>query len=258
MIVDIVKESGLSGPRRGRFSNRTQMEFHAEERRRSELRRVQLRRERTGNLPRPGYSALTIPHSLIEGMAIGGFAMDVRPSAYNYIRGEFMDEPFRRFETALAEAYGEPVCSARTSSARGSISTCTSHLGAGAYICGEETACWNPWKAKRACRDSSRRSRPISVFTARRRPSTTRRPSPPCRRSCATAPTGSRNSGPNNGRHQMFFPSPDTSIARAISKCPWVFPFAELLEMAGWRARWPRKLKAVIPGGSSVPVVPGN
>jgi NADH-quinone oxidoreductase subunit F len=44
------------------------------------------------------------PHALIEGMAIGGFAMGATVG-YNYIRGEFMDEPVPRFEAALKEAY---------------------------------------------------------------------------------------------------------------------------------------------------------
>ena len=44
------------------------------------------------------------PHSLVEGMAIAGYAMGATV-AYNYMRGEFMDEPFQRFEQALKEAY---------------------------------------------------------------------------------------------------------------------------------------------------------
>src|SRR5690606_29464336 len=44
------------------------------------------------------------PHSVIEGMAIGGFAMGAT-IGYNYSRGEFMDEPIPRFEAALKEAY---------------------------------------------------------------------------------------------------------------------------------------------------------
>ena len=44
------------------------------------------------------------PHSVIEGMAIGGYAMTATVG-YNYIRGEFLAEPIPRFEAALAEAY---------------------------------------------------------------------------------------------------------------------------------------------------------
>ena len=44
------------------------------------------------------------PHALVEGMAIGGYAMGATVG-YNYIRGEFMDEPYRRFEEAVAAAY---------------------------------------------------------------------------------------------------------------------------------------------------------
>ena len=44
------------------------------------------------------------PHAIIEGMAIGGYAMGATVG-YNYIRGEFIDEPVPRFETAVREAY---------------------------------------------------------------------------------------------------------------------------------------------------------
>ena len=44
------------------------------------------------------------PHSLVEGLAIACYAMGASV-AYNYIRGEFMDEPYKRFEDALKEAY---------------------------------------------------------------------------------------------------------------------------------------------------------
>ena len=78
------------------------------------------------------------PHSLVEGMAIACYAMGASVG-YNYIRGEFMDEPFRRFEGALQEAYGAGYLGRNIRGAGVDIDIYAT-LGAGAYICGEETA----------------------------------------------------------------------------------------------------------------------
>jgi NADH-quinone oxidoreductase subunit F len=78
------------------------------------------------------------PHALVEGMAIASYSMGVTV-AYNYMRGEFMDEPFKRFEGALAEAYGEGLLG-KNIQGSGIDFDLHGHLGAGAYICGEETA----------------------------------------------------------------------------------------------------------------------
>ena len=76
------------------------------------------------------------PHAVIEGMAIGGYAMGATVG-YNYVRGEFCDEPYARFEGALAEARSAGLVGADI---RGTGVDFELHcvLGAGAYICGEE------------------------------------------------------------------------------------------------------------------------
>jgi NADH-quinone oxidoreductase subunit F len=78
------------------------------------------------------------PHSLVEGMAIAAYAMGATV-AYNYMRGEFMDEPFPRFEAAVKEAYDAGLLGKNV---QGSGIDIDIHgfIGAGAYICGEETA----------------------------------------------------------------------------------------------------------------------
>ena len=78
------------------------------------------------------------PHSVIEGMAIGGYAMTATVG-YNYIRGEFLGEPIPRFEAALEEAYAAGLLGKNI---LGSGVDFDLHMfvGAGAYICGEETA----------------------------------------------------------------------------------------------------------------------
>ncbi len=78
------------------------------------------------------------PHSLIEGMAIGCYATN-STVGYNYIRGEFLAEPVPRFEAALNEAYAAGLLGKNI---KGSGIDVDLHMfvGAGAYICGEETA----------------------------------------------------------------------------------------------------------------------
>ena len=80
------------------------------------------------------------PHQLIEGMCIAGYCIGATVG-YNYIRGEFW-EPYERFEAALEEArkagfLGDNILGS------GVDFQLHSHLGAGAYICGEETALLN-------------------------------------------------------------------------------------------------------------------
>src|SRR6056297_336225 len=76
------------------------------------------------------------PHALIEGMAIAGYAMNSEVG-YNYLRGEFMDEPYHRFEAALKEAY-ERGWLGTDIKGSGINYDLYAVLGAGAYICGEE------------------------------------------------------------------------------------------------------------------------
>jgi NADH-quinone oxidoreductase subunit F len=77
------------------------------------------------------------PHALIEGMAIGAFAMGAT-IGYNYIRGEFMDEPIPVFEAALKEAYAAGLLG-KNIKGSGIDFDLHTFVGAGAYICGEET-----------------------------------------------------------------------------------------------------------------------
>ena len=78
------------------------------------------------------------PHSLVEGMAIAGYAMGATVG-YNYIRGEFIDEPVPRFEAAVKEAYDAGLLGKNIGKSGIDFDLYT-FVGAGAYICGEETA----------------------------------------------------------------------------------------------------------------------
>jgi NADH-quinone oxidoreductase subunit F len=195
------------------------------------------------------------PHSLVEGMAIASYAMGVTV-AYNYLRGEFMDEPFRRFETALAEAYGDGLLG-KNILGSGIDFDLHTHLGAGAYICGEETALLESLEGKKGL---PRFKPPFPAnFGLYGAPTTINNTE-----TFASVPTIMRNGGlwfaelgrPNNGGTKCF------SVSGHVNRpgnfeVPLGIPFTELLEMAGG-VREGHTLKAVIPGGSSVPVVPGE
>jgi NADH-quinone oxidoreductase subunit F len=195
------------------------------------------------------------PHAVVEGVVIASYAMGVTV-AYNYLRGEFMDEPFGRFESALAEAYGEGLLGKNIlgSGIDVDLHTC---LGAGAYICGEETALLESLEGKKGL---PRFKPPFPAhFGLYGAPTTVNNTE-----TFASVPAIMRNGGdwfaelgpPNNGGTKCF------SVSGHVNRpgnfeVPMGIPFTELLEMAGG-VRAGRKLKAVIPGGSSVPVVPGE
>ncbi|MGD9597872.1 MAG: NADH-quinone oxidoreductase subunit NuoF [Steroidobacteraceae bacterium] len=193
------------------------------------------------------------PHSLIEGMAIGGFAMGATVG-YNYIRGEFLGEPVPRFEAALAEAY-EAGLLGRNIRGSGIDFDLHTFVGAGAYICGEETALLESLEGKQG----KPRFKPpfpanFGLFGA---PTTINNT-----QSYASVPTILRKGpqwfaalGPANSGGTLIF-----SVSGHVEKpgnyeLPLGIPFRDLLAIAGGM-KGGRELKAVIPGGSSVPVVP--
>jgi len=195
------------------------------------------------------------PHALVEGMAIASYAMGATV-AYNYLRGEFMDEPFERFEAALAEAYAEGLLG-RNILGSGIDFDLYAHLGAGAYICGEETALLESLEGKKGL---PRFKPPFPAnFGLYGAPTTVNNTE-----TFASVPAIMRRGGdwfaelgpPKNGGSKCF------SVSGHVNRpgnfeVPLGLPFKDLLEMAGG-VRGGRKLKAVIPGGSSVPVVPGE
>ena len=86
------------------------------------------------------------PHQLIEGMAIAGYVMNATVG-YNYIRGEF-HEPFARMEQALHEARELGFLGTNLLES-GFDFELHNVLGAGAYICGEETALMDSLEGKK-------------------------------------------------------------------------------------------------------------
>ncbi|MFV2031902.1 MAG: NADH-quinone oxidoreductase subunit NuoF [Gammaproteobacteria bacterium] len=195
------------------------------------------------------------PHALVEGMMIAGYAIGAKVG-YNYMRGEFMDEPSIRFEAAVKEAY-EAGYLGRNILGSGVDFDLYGALGAGAYICGEETALLESLEGKKG---QPRYKPPFPAnYGLYGKPTTINNTE-----SLASVPAIMRNGAqwfadlglPNNGGVKLF------SVSGHVNK-PGNFeinmgtPFKDLLEMAGG-VKDGRKLKAVIPGGSSVPVLPGN
>ncbi len=195
------------------------------------------------------------PHALVEGMMIGGYSIGATVG-YNYMRGEFMDEPFIRFEAALKEAY-EAGYLGKNILGSGVDFDVYGALGAGAYICGEETALLESLEGKKG---QPRYKPPFPAnFGLYGKPTTINNTE-----SLSSVPAIIRNGAqwfadlgiPNNGGVKLF------SVSGHVNN-PGNFeinmgtPFKDLLEMAGG-VRAGHQLKAVIPGGSSVPVLPGE
>ncbi|EHQ52433.1 MULTISPECIES: NADH-quinone oxidoreductase subunit NuoF [Ectothiorhodospira] len=195
------------------------------------------------------------PHALVEGMIIAGYSIGATVG-YNYMRGEFMDEPYQRFSQAVKEAYDHGWLG-RNIKGSGIDFDLYPTLGAGAYICGEETALLESLEGKKGM---PRFKPPFPAnFGLYGRPTTINNTE-----TLSSVPAIIREGGEwfaalgveRSGGEKLF--SVSGHVERPGNyEVPMGTPFADLLAMAGgvWKGR---KLKAVIPGGSSVPVVPGD
>jgi len=194
------------------------------------------------------------PHQLIEGMVIAGYAIGAT-CGYNYIRGEFW-EPYERFEAALEEARAAGFLGENLMGS-GFDFQLHSHLGAGAYICGEETALLESIEGKKG---QPRYKPPFPAhFGLYGRPTIINNTE-----SLASIPV-ILEKGPewfkelgveNSGGSKLFSISGNVNKP-GVYEIPLGTPFSTLLEMAGGM-RDGRPCKAVIPGGSSAPIIPGE
>ncbi len=194
------------------------------------------------------------PHQLIEGMIIAGYCIGAS-MGYNYIRGEFW-EPYERFEAALEEARAAGLLGKNILDS-GFDFDIHVHLGGGAYVCGEETALIESIEGKKG---QPRFKPPFPAsYGLYGRPTTINNTE-----TLASVPVILKNGGkwflelgkPNNGGNKLFCVSGHVNKPGNF-EIPMGTPFAELLEMAGG-VRDGHKLKAVIPGGSSTPVLPAD
>ncbi|MCE4555978.1 NADH-quinone oxidoreductase subunit NuoF [Roseateles cellulosilyticus] len=194
------------------------------------------------------------PHQVIEGMAIAAYAMGITVG-YNYIHGEIF-EVYERFEAALEEARAAGYLGNNIMGSSYSFQL-HAHHGFGAYICGEETALLESLEGKKG---QPRFKPPFPAsFGLYGKPTTINNTE-----TFAAVPWIIRNGGqayleigkPNNGGTKLFSVSGDVEKPGNF-EIPLGTPFSVLLEMAGG-VRKGRKLKAVIPGGSSAPVLPAE
>lgn len=194
------------------------------------------------------------PHQLIEGMIIAGYVMNATVG-YNYMRGEFY-EPFERMEVAVAEAkaknylgdniLGSDLCF-----------ELHNHLGAGAYVCGEETALIESLEGKKG---QPRYKPPFPAnYGLFGQPTNVNNTE-----SYSSVPAILQHGGQwfadlgtaNSGGSKIFSVSGHVNNPGNFEVGMGI-PFAELLELAGG-VLGGKKLKAVIPGGSSSPILPAE
>jgi NADH-quinone oxidoreductase subunit F len=194
------------------------------------------------------------PHLVIEGMAIAAYAMGISVG-YNYIHGEIWAE-YQRFQEALDEAFAAGYLGKNILGSEFSFTLHAAH-GYGAYICGEETALLESLEGKKG---QPRFKPPFPAsYGLYGKPTTINNTE-----TFAAVPFIINQGGdaflalgkPNNGGTKIFSVSGDVERPGNY-EVPMGTPFARLLELAGGM-RGGRKIKAVIPGGSSMPVLPGD
>ena len=195
------------------------------------------------------------PHALIEGMAIAGFATG-STVGYNYVRGEFMVECFPRIEQALHEAYELELLGTNILDS-GINFNLHNFLGAGAYICGEETGLLESLEGKQG---KPRFKPPFPAnYGLYGKPTTVNNT-----QTLASIPKIVQNGadwfssfGTEKSPGTIIF-----SVSGHVNKpgnyeLPLGISFDELLAYAGGIQN-NKSLKAVIPGGSSTKVLPAD
>jgi NADH-quinone oxidoreductase subunit F len=256
-IIDIVKESGLRGRGGAGFPTGMKWSFMPKE-------------------PTPGRPNFLVinadesepgsckdreiirhdPHKLIEGALIAGFAMRAR-AGYIYIRGEFIQEA-RVLEAAVQEAYDAGLLG-KNAAGSGWDFDLFVHRGAGAYICGEETAMLESLEGKKGM---PRLKPPFPAGAGLYGcPTTVNNVE-----SIAVVPTILRRGAdwfksfgrPNNAGTKLFQISGHVNKPTVVEEAMSI-SFRELIDRhaGGIRGGWDNLL-AVIPGGSSVPLVPAH
>ncbi len=195
------------------------------------------------------------PHLLIEGCLVAGFAMGAH-TCYIYIRGEFIREA-ERLDAAIQEAYDARLIG--KNNLNGWDFDIYVHRGAGAYICGEETGLLESLEGKKGLP----RLKPpfpanVGLWGC---PTTVANVE-----SVAVAPTIMRRGGewfasigrPNNTGTKLFCISGHVEKPCTVEEAMGV-PLRDLIEKhaGGVRGGWDN-LMAVIPGGSSVPLIPAH
>jgi len=194
------------------------------------------------------------PHKLVEGCLLAGFAMQAH-AAYIYVRGEFYNEAMR-LQAAVDQAYDAGLLGPNAAGSGWAFDVYV-HRGAGAYICGEETALLESLEGKKG---QPRLKPPFPAMSGLYGcPTTVNNVE-----SIAVAPTILRRGATwfagfgreNNAGTKLFCVSGHVNKPCNVEEAMSI-PLRELIDKhcGGVRGGWDN-LKAVIPGGSSVPLIP--
>jgi len=192
------------------------------------------------------------PHQLIEGALIGAFAIRAK-HVYIYVRGEFF-EPAQIVARAIEEAYAAGYAGADVMGSGVGIDV-TLHLGAGAYICGEETGLMNSLEGRRG---QPRIKPPFpAAVGAFGQPSTINNVETLCAvpHIITRGAQWYRSMGTEKSPGTKMFNMSGHLVRRGNYEFPLGFNLKELIYDVCGGIRDGRSLKAVIPGGSSVPIL---
>jgi len=261
-VIEDIKASGLRGRGGAGFPTGLKWSFMPKE----------PVKDRNGN-PRPNFLVINAdesepgsckdreiirhdPHKLIEGALIAGFAMRAR-AAYIYIRGEYIFEA-KVLQQAIDEAYAAGLIG-KNASKSGYDFDVFMHRGAGAYICGEETAMLESLEGKKG---QPRLKPPFPAGAGLYGcPTTVNNVE-----SIAVVPTILRRDpswfagfGREKNQGTKLFQISGHVEKPCVVEEEMGIPFRDLIEKhcGGIRGGWDNLL-AVIPGGSSVPLVPAH
>jgi NADH-quinone oxidoreductase subunit F len=251
-IVDVVKESGLRGRGGAGFPTGMKWSFMKPGDGKPHYLCCNADESEPGTFKDREVMRWT-PHALVEGCAIGAYAIGAE-TTYIYIRGEFT-EPLVWVERAIREAYEAGILGP-DSMGTGKRIDMYVHKGAGAYICGEETALMNSLEGQRG---NPRIKPPFpAVSGVFGQPTTINN----VETLAAVPEIIMKGAAWYKG---MSLSNPKSTGTKLYSVCGNVrypgtyevvmgFPFGEFLHEVCGGAVDGRKLKAVIPGGASVPI----
>lgn len=252
-IIEEVKKSGLRGRGGAGFSTGTKWSFMPKESKKPSYLVVNADESEPGTCKDRDILRYE-PHKLIEGCLLASFAIGAN-SCYIYIRGEFYNEA-SNIQRALDEAYKDGLIG-KNACGLGFNCDIYLHRGAGAYICGEETALLESLEGKKGM---PRLKPPFPAgFGLYGCPTTINNVE-----SIAVVPTILRRGAswfasigkPNNTGTKIFCISGHVNKPCNVEEAMGI-PLKEIIEKhaGGVRGGWDN-LKAIIPGGSSVPLLP--
>ncbi|HSH46639.1 MAG TPA: NADH-quinone oxidoreductase subunit NuoF [Longimicrobiales bacterium] len=250
-VVEEVKSSGLRGRGGAGFPTGVKWGFMPKEKQGPHYLLVNADESEPGAFKDRELMRWT-PHQLIEGALIGAYAMQAQ-DVYIYIRGEFF-EPAEILGRAIEEAYAAGLAG-KNIMGKGVDIDVTLHLGAGAYICGEETALMNSLEGRRG---QPRIKPPFPAASgAFAKPTTINNVETLCSVPHIVREGGEwyRQWGTEKSPGTKLFNVSGHVVRRGNYELPLGFPLKDLIYDVCGGIRDGRKLKALIPGGSSVPIL---